>query len=290
MICDSNIMEFETMRYQAMQESSKSMKHFKAVVKFLCIVGILSSVAIAIGGCLQLLNPSIKVKAVFFKESKPYLNTYVHIGFGALCLSVMIAILVVVLKLELVPDTQDTYESDLTKIASLFRAIRSKVTQSGNVKNGPWERYRAILTKRIAQTLELDSTELAGDMLNTYIDELQSDSITHNAQILKFIEFHTDRDYNILRNEMVPLAYGVTCDAATPHTVCGALDRLQSIGMYDPMPKYQESISAIYSTLFVATILCVYGWLRVFSNVISIPAMVAIFMAVLVLTILYMRL
>lgn len=293
-ICDSNIMEFETMRYLAMLESQKNPLAFKNVLLILGIVGIVVCAGVVLGGISVGNDSSARYRGILTgNPQQPFRAAAAHIVVGVLLMGIFITLLTVVFDLyggpkknQLEVDTTRSYKNALNEVADLFRNIRTKLTELGDTVHGPWTRYRQKLSKRIAQTLELESTELADDMVRSYMEELSDVNVKHQAQILQFIEFHTDRDYRTLRDELVPWVYS----GSNRDNVRSALDQLQNIATYDPMPTYNRRFSKIYGALFVATAVCAYAWMHMFASTVGMPVMVAIFAVIMILTILYMRL
>lgn len=283
-ICGTNVMEQETIRYIALQATQKSPVNFKWVLLSLVIASGALGALITIGAWLL---PGLTT------------NTITQHILGITLVSVAATIIMVVYQINgwgnrTISITKELlqYKNDLKDACKVFqRASALSIFMAGDTY-APWVQYRNTIVKRIAQVNNLSDTKEAGDMFDAYIADLATldqQGKLHESPILRYVEFHTQRDYPILRelaSKQRSSTEPVVVQYIESDFIHEALDKLQHLTTYDPLAIYNARFSKVYRTLFAAMFVVVFAWLRIFSWL-GTPAIIAAFVLVSVLLTIY---
>lgn len=246
-ICGTHVFERETLRYIAMKAADVDNGTFGVGLMIFAIVT--ASICLFAGQFL-----------IFFVifEAKYERVPLIIFGVAALVLTSLCYLLAYDMHLNFgdksnrnLPEL-DAYRDALTAVKAILEGVRDL-----GQKNGTWEAYRLTLAKRVARENDLPSIEEAATRVDRW---LQSD----RDALIEYMEFDLERDYQTLKS-LVPLAKWASRDPAYQ-----ALDKLASIGAFDPMPTYQTRLDRIYlilGTLMIAITFMGITFMRYYTSV-----------------------
>lgn len=127
-------------------------------------------------------------------------------------------------------------------------------------KTAAWERYRAVLVKRVSRDHNFSSVKDAEDYIANLINNV------NYRELVGYVEFEVDRDHGMLKD----LA-GTIGTPSTRTAIEKAVDKLSLPSTFNPIPAYHQHFRAVYAFIIMGALVCGYLYHRILVHEIGIP-------------------